>query len=202
MIIKIEDNNTALKRSNYKVQGKMKQTSSNHFQNKGNVLTKDPSLTFRQPHKEDGAAVWDLIKSAGVLDLNSAYSYLMLCEYFTDTCVVAEFEDEIVGFVSAFRPPSNPEAIFVWQVAVAGSQRGKKLGTSLIRELLQRDACEDVRFLEATVSPSNVPSQSLFKGIARDLNTHCEISECFSAELFPENGHEAEWTYRIGPLKE
>lgn len=63
-----------------------------------------------------------------------------------------------------------------------------------------RKACENVRYLQATVTPSNIPSQSLFKGLAKDLKCPCEVSACFDAELFPEIGHEAEETYRIGPF--
>jgi L-2,4-diaminobutyric acid acetyltransferase len=167
---------------------------------------KDPSQTsdgfcFRAPRKEDGPQVWRLIKEAGTLDLNSPYSYLMLCDVFSDTCVIAEEEDTIVGFVSAFLLPDSPDTVFIWQVAVDSSQRGKGLGKKLLREVLNRDACAGVRYLEATVSPSNRPSQSLFRSLARDYNTACRTRERYSEALFPGNGHESEWTFRIGPLK-
>lgn len=87
-----------------------------------------PSVCFRAPSKEDGAKVWELIKNTGTLDLNSAYSYLMLSEFLSDTCVIAEENKQIVGFVSAFRPPSDCDVIFVWQVAVHGSQRRNGIG--------------------------------------------------------------------------
>ena len=158
------------------------------------------SYHYREPTKEDGAEIWELIKSTGNLDLNSPYSYLMLCELFSDTCVVAEDNDQIIGFVSAFRPPGPRDTVFVWQVAVHDSYRGKGIGRELLKEVLKRDACESVNYLEATVSPSNLPSQTLFKGLAKHFNCSCEISECFSEEMFPETGHEAEETYRIGPF--
>ncbi|GGA37728.1 L-2,4-diaminobutyric acid acetyltransferase [Kroppenstedtia guangzhouensis] len=156
-------------------------------------------VRFRKPKVEDGAEVWKLIKEAGVLDLNSPYSYLMLCKFFPETCVIAESQGKIVGFVSAFLPQTGKDTVFVWQVAVDPSQRGKGLGKALLKELLSRNACSDVRYLEATVSPSNLPSQSLFKGLAKELETDCKIFECFSEHLFPNPGHESEWTYRIGP---
>lgn len=158
-------------------------------------------VQLRKPTEEDGAKIWQFIQNTGNLDLNSAYCYLMLCKFFPDTCVVAEKNEQIVGFVSAFRQPDAEDVIFVWQVAVASSQRGKGLATSLVKELLQRKACADVRFLEATVSPSNVPSQSLFKGLARFFRTNCEITECFSSKHFPVSGHEEEWIYRVGPFE-
>lgn len=157
-------------------------------------------VKFRKPVEEDGAEVWKLVKRAGVLDLNSSYSYLMLCKFFPETCVIAEDNGQIVGFVSAFLPQTAEETVFVWQVAVDASQRGKGLGKTLLRELISREACSDVQYLEATVSPSNRPSQSLFKSFAKELDTECKIFECFSEDMFPDDGHESEWTYRIGPF--
>ncbi|RXT04921.1 diaminobutyrate acetyltransferase [Ammoniphilus sp. CFH 90114] len=155
---------------------------------------------FRKPRKEDAAEIWKLIKGTRVLDLNSAYCYLMLCEWFPDTCVIAEEDQQIVGFVSAFRPPNKPDVIFVWQVAVQESMRGKGLGKKLLQELLERDECENIHYLEATVSPSNLASQSLFQSLAQQLNCSCCVQECFSVDMFPEPGHEAEQIYRIGPI--
>src|SRR5690625_1790424 len=57
------------------------------------TITKtDPgdNVVLRQPVIADGAAIWSLIRDTGVLDVNSAYSYLMLSKFFTQTCVVAE----------------------------------------------------------------------------------------------------------------
>jgi len=157
-------------------------------------------LLFRTPTKEDGADVWKLIKKTGNLDLNSAYCYLMLCEFFADTCVVAERNKQIVGFISSFIQPNANDTLFVWQVAVDPSQQGNGLGKALLRELLKQSSGKGIQYVEATISPSNLPSTSLFKGLARDLSTKYESSECFSPNLFPEPGHEAEITYRIGPF--
>ncbi|OLN22295.1 diaminobutyrate acetyltransferase [Domibacillus antri] len=158
------------------------------------------SCRFRKPAKEDGAGIWELIKSTGTLDVNSAYSYLMICEFFPDTCIVAEKDQQIIGFVSAFRPPQSRDTIFVWQVAVHESERGKGMGKKLLQELLSRKSCENVHYLEATVSPSNLPSRSLFTSLAKQLKCSYTVSDCFSEDMFPEPGHEAEPIYRIGPF--
>jgi len=157
-------------------------------------------ILFREPCEEDGPKIWGLVKSTGKLDLNSVYSYLMLCKYFSGTCIVVEHYNEIAGFLSAFQPPANPDVIFVWQVAVASSKRGMGLGTALLRNLLRREACRGTRFLETTVTPSNIPSQCLFRGLAQKLGTQCKVTECFSADLFPGGNHETELLYRIGPF--
>lgn len=155
---------------------------------------------FRKPTLEDGSAVWKLVKSTGVLDLNSSYSYLMWCQNFGQTSVVVEQDDEIVGFVSGFIKPEKPDRLFIWQVAVDESQRGKGLASKMLQHILERDSCQNVHFVEATVTPSNIASQKLFRRLARNLDTHIHVSKCFGADDFPEEGHEDELTHEIGPF--
>lgn len=156
---------------------------------------------FCKPDKEDGADVWKLIKHTGVLDLNSSYSYLMWCEIFSETSIVAKREGKVVGFISGFIQPDSPDTLFIWQVAVNESERGKGLGTKMLFQLLGRNFCEEVKYLEATVSPSNAPSKYLFNGLAKKLNTDCSVSDYFSSTDFPQKGHEDELKFRIGPFK-
>lgn len=156
---------------------------------------------FRKPTKHDGSVVWQLIKNTKVLDLNSSYSYLMWCEIFSDTSIVAERNGEIVGFISGFFHPNTTGKLFIWQVAVSESERGKGLATKMLYQLLNRTACGTVQYIEATVSPSNKPSQSLFKGLAKKLETDCNISDYFLSEDFPAEGHEDELLFKIGPIK-
>ncbi|HET7522139.1 MAG TPA: diaminobutyrate acetyltransferase [Bacillales bacterium] len=155
---------------------------------------------FRKPNEEDGADVWTLVKGTGILDLNSSYSYLMWCKYFRDTSVVVEKGGRIVGFISGFIKPAAPDVLFIWQVAVDESQRGKGLATRMLRHLLKRPVCENVHYLEATVSPSNRASQQLFTRFADKLDTACEIKDCFTEDHFPEEGHEDERSFHIGPF--
>lgn len=156
-------------------------------------------LTFEKPTVEEGKDMWKLVKHS-TLDLNSSYKYIMMCEYFADTCVVAKENGKVVGFVTAFIPPEQQDMVFVWQIGVDSSQRGKGVASRILNALLEREVCKDVKYLEATVTPSNKASQSLFRRLAREHNTACVVKECFSEDLFPENGHEEELTFRIGPF--
>ena len=141
-----------------------------------------------------------IVEESKVLDVNSSYSYLMWSKYFNETSIVAECEDEVIGFVSGFRQPTSLDTLFVWQVAIDLDFRGLGLATKLIEQLLKQLG-DDVSYLEATVTPSNIPSSKLFKGIAEKNNTDCSIFECFSEDQFPDPSHEAELTYRVGPIK-
>ncbi|MBM7598875.1 L-2,4-diaminobutyric acid acetyltransferase [Virgibacillus halotolerans] len=170
---------------------------------KVNVKEPETKFHFRKPNKEDGAPVWELVKQTGVLDLNSSYSYIMWCEIFSETSIVAEREGKIVGFISGFIHPDTRDTLFIWQVAVNESEQGQGLATKMLFELLNRDFDQQLDYLEATVSPSNTPSNHLFWGLANKLESNCVISDYILAEDFPneEEDHEEEILFRIGPIK-
>lgn len=156
---------------------------------------------LRKPSASDGTQVWELVKKAGTLDLNSVYSYIMLCDIFRDTCVIAVQQDIIVGYMSAYRRPDLPDTLFVWQAAVDSSQRGKGLGKEMLRELLNREENEWIRFVEATIGPENIASRRLFTGLGEEKNAQCQLSEYYPASYFPEgSGHEPELLLRVGPF--
>lgn len=157
-------------------------------------------IRFREPTAEDGAAMFDIVREGGVLDENSSYAYLMMADRFADTCVVAEHEGEAVGFVLAFRPPRDPDVVFVWQIGVHSKMRGQGLARRILLYLVERDACVGVRYMETNITPSNTASQRLFRSFARHVgHARVEQREGYDAGIFPD-GHESEDLYRIGPF--
>lgn len=185
---------------------------SGHHSNQKNIISHsdNPSseeVIFRPPGKEDGAGLLKLVHQLGVLDINSAYAYMLIGEHHAGTSVVAEIDGELVGFISAYLLPADPETVFVWQVGVAEAGRGKGLATRMLVEILKRPACADVRYLDTTIGPTNEASQALFRGLARRLDAPLDETELFSAELFdafdegePHAPHEPEILFRIGPF--
>jgi L-2,4-diaminobutyric acid acetyltransferase len=155
---------------------------------------------IRQPRASDAAGVWGLVQKTPVLDANSAYAYLLLCTDFADTGAIAETRGGIVGFALGYRPPTRPDTWFVWQVAVAEGHAGRGLGGSLLDWVFENTRAEGARFLEATVTPSNEASWSLFRAFARRHGAGFREGSAFPSDLFPDAGHEAEVLIRIGPL--
>lgn len=142
-----------------------------------------------------------IVKDSGVLDVNSAYSYLMWGKYFSETSCVALNDNKVIGFVSGFIQPEQTDTLFVWQIAIDSDFQGKGLATQLLEELLSQLKHKNINFLEATVTPTNIPSSKLFHKIANNHNTDCTIKTCFTKEQFPDKTTEEEQTHRIGPLK-
>jgi L-2,4-diaminobutyric acid acetyltransferase len=161
----------------------------------------DDDLRIRTASMADGAAVHRLVVGSEVLDVNSSYAYLLFLDRFGATSVVAETDDEgIVGFVTGFRPPESPDVIFVWQVAVDATMRGRGLARRMLDTLVGLEACRGVRFLETTVTPTNAPSRALFASFARGMDAEHTVSPYIEAGMFPEPGHEDEELHRIGPF--
>jgi L-2,4-diaminobutyric acid acetyltransferase len=164
------------------------------------------SLDLRSPTSFDGAAIWQLVHDSGVLDINSRYAYLLLTRDFASTCVVAQrrvagAQDEaIVGFLSAYFRPEHLDTLFVWQVGVSRDARRQGLGRRMLEHLLSRDVCRRMKYLEATVSESNVASRRLFQSLARDRSVPFAFEAGFDADLFGSDQHEPEPLMRIGPF--
>lgn len=156
-------------------------------------------IVYRPATPTDGREMWHFVKQAGVLELNQSYAYILLCQHFGNTCLVAETDEKMVGFVLAYVPPRQPDTVFVWQIGVARDVRGRGVGLHLLRHLLALDGCRNVQYIEASITPSNKPSQSLFRAFARKWGVSCRKLPFFPSEFFPEQ-HEPEYLYRIGPL--
>lgn len=157
-------------------------------------------IQLRKPVLQDGPKIFRLAKSVGNLDVNSCYYYLLICQKFTDTCVVATQKEELIGFLTAFRDPNHAETLFIWQIAVSARERNKGIAKTMLNNLLQRDFDPEFQFIETTVTPSNTASQALFRNFAKELQSEINDQSFFEKELFSENGHEPEHLFRIGPL--
>lgn len=177
----------------------IKATTSSQVRQNGDVA-KTNLVSFRMPTKQDGLAIHQLIKQCPPLDLNSVYTYLLLCEHFPQTCVVAEVDGQLRGFVSAYIHPSHADVLFVWQVAVHEKARGMGLGQSMLQALLKRSSTRQVRFVETTVGPDNVPSRRMFQAVAKSCDAGIQESNLFESELFGPGGHDDECLLRIGPI--
>ena len=109
--------------------------------------------------------------------------------------MVAEENKKIVAFSSGYIPPLRPDTFFSWEVIVAKDYRGNGLQKTM---LLNQISQKNVRFLEATVNPSNEVSIKNYREIAQLLNAQCRETLLFAEEDFENDGHEAEVLFRIG----
>ncbi|HEY7774854.1 MAG TPA: diaminobutyrate acetyltransferase [Marinagarivorans sp.] len=159
-----------------------------------------PETVFRKPEKADGMRVHDLIGQCPPLDPNSSYCNLLQCTHFADTCVAAERDGELVGFISGYCPPNKPNTLFVWQVAVSESARGCGLASQMLEQLLARDECRGVHYIETTITADNAGSWALFTKLSERLETQLERSTYFDKHEHFQDRHDSELLARIGPF--
>jgi L-2,4-diaminobutyric acid acetyltransferase len=171
------------------------ETQTNHFQ-----FDTLPSVKFRSPTVHDGHAVTALIKNSPPLDNNSAYCNLLQCTHFAQTCVIAESDNRIVGWLSAYIPPNQLDHIFVWQLAVHQEARGKGLAKHLLSALLNRQALAKVRYLITTITQDNQASWSVFERFATSHQLHLDKTPYFEKEPHFNGVHETEFLAKIGPF--
>ncbi|OIO71079.1 MAG: hypothetical protein COW19_00460 [Zetaproteobacteria bacterium CG12_big_fil_rev_8_21_14_0_65_55_1124] len=62
---------------------------------------------FRSPTANDSQVVRKLFQLCGGVGISSRQCYLILCEHFASTCVVAEQGNNIVAFMSAHILPER-----------------------------------------------------------------------------------------------
>lgn len=158
------------------------------------------NFEFSGPSADDAGPIADLIASCPPLDPNSLYCNLLQCTHFAGTCIKAERAGILEGWISGYRPPEDPEAMFVWQVAVHERARGLGLGVAMLDALLRRPSAAGARRLITTVTPSNQPSRRMFAAFARSREACVDVLPFFDRERHFAGRHESEELISIGPL--
>ena len=151
--------------------------------------TRKPIL--RRPEATDGAAIWALVRACAPLDENSMYANLIQADHFRDTCVVAELDGEIVGWISGHMIP-NADSFFVWQVAVSPAARGLGLGKKMLLELINRDEVASAEDLKTTITKDNNASWALFRSFARDVGGDLADEPHFERDDHFDGAHDTE----------
>jgi len=161
--------------------------------------TEQSTMVFRAPTLQDGMALYQLVENCPPLDLNSSYLYFLQASHFADSCMLAELNGEIVGFVSGYRRPDDMQNLFIWQVAVSEKARGQGLAKRLITKLISAQIHSNTQLnaLSCTISPSNKASQGLFKSLAKQYGLNLDVCDFIKVEHFAGQDHEAEQEYTL-----
>src|SRR5690606_20414192 len=155
---------------------------------------------LRQPEASDGAAVWQLVSECAPLDRNSMYCNLLQCDHFADTSIIAEHDGDIIGWISAYIVPNEPDTLFIWQVAVAERARGLGLAGRMLQGLLDRAARGGVTALKTTITDDNEASWALFRRFAAAQGAPLEREAHFRRDEHFAGRHATEHMVTIGPF--
>lgn len=167
--------------------------------NARNDLSLD-DVEFRHPLPTDGYPLNQLVAASPPLDTNSVYCNLLQCLHFADTSVAAVHRGKLVGFISAYYPPVEPETLFIWQVVVAESLRGTGLAKRMLHWLVNQPETEKATSLATTITPDNRASWALFGSFARDCGAIPHKAVLFDTQTHFSGHHPDEYLLRIAPL--
>ncbi|MCQ1060676.1 diaminobutyrate acetyltransferase [Photobacterium sp. ZSDE20] len=159
-----------------------------------------PKWNFREPNRNDGDDVYRLIANCPPLDMNSSYCNFLQSTHFSKTCILAEKNSEIAGFISAYQKPDEQNVLFVWQVAVAPFYRGKGLAFVMLKALLGRKGLENITVVETTITKENEASWTLFQKLDLLHGKLGEVTTFLDEKDHFKDKHDTEYLYRI-PLK-
>ncbi|MGF1733847.1 diaminobutyrate acetyltransferase [Photobacterium satsumensis] len=153
--------------------------------------------SLRAPNRSDGDDIYRLIAECPPLDMNSAYCNFLQSAHFSRTCILAEHNSEIAGFISGYQKPDEPNVLFVWQVAVASAFRGKGLAFSMLEALMNREGLENLTAVETTITKENEASWALFKKLDSLHGNLSEVTTFLDEQSHFNGKHDTEYLYRI-----
>ena len=157
------------------------------------------TIAFRAPRPDEGALLWELARDSERLDLNTPYAYMLWARDFHATTLVADVDDEIVGFVTGFWRPEEAGTLMVWQIAVAEEHRGHGIAGRMLDALVEQTGATT---LETTITRANEASVRLFAAFAERFGAQHTVRDLFDEEHFPEDDQwQAELLHRITPLQ-
>jgi L-2,4-diaminobutyric acid acetyltransferase len=156
-------------------------------------------LTVRPTTASDGAILQELVQSTRLLEPISGYGYVLLADLFGQTSAIAEQSERFVGCVVGLRHPRQPHGLFVWQIGVHPSAQRRGVAHAMLDAILARPGNADIHQLFATVAPTNMASEAMFRGFAERYGAKLQWIGGYPADLFPDP-HEAERLFCISGL--
>ena len=114
--------------------------------------------------------------------------------------MIAELDGVIVGWISAFIPPDDPHTLFVWQVAVGESARGRGVAKKMLNELFARPVCTDVTGLKTTITAENEASWSLFNSFAENMDAELDHEPHYKEDMHFGGKHATEYMVTISDI--
>ncbi|CAG9296440.1 diaminobutyrate acetyltransferase [Celerinatantimonas diazotrophica] len=154
-------------------------------------------VVFKKPTMADGYAVNQLIKNSPPLDTNSSYCNLLQCSHFADTSIGAYHAEQLVGFISGYNLPQQPNTLFIWQVAVSQKMRSQQIAKRMLHALI---AQVKPVFIHTTITQDNAPSRALFASFAKANNTMMNEQPYMDKDHHFNQEHPSEALIVIGPL--
>jgi len=118
---------------------------------------------IKETKQDDFLKVYEFVSNCKPLENYSEHFYKIIIRYFGNSCFIAEFDNNIVGFIMGFSSQVNKKKFFVWQIGIFSKYRGKEVGKKLLDKIEMAAKELDCKIMELTVDPKNIPSYRFFE---------------------------------------
>lgn len=120
-------------------------------------------INIKNVFQKDFLKVYSFVKDCKPLKPYAEHFYKIILRYFGNTCYIAEYKNDLVGFVMGFFSQTQNNTYFLWQIGVHPSMQGKGVGEFLLKKIENRLMENGCKRIELTIDPENYPSQNLFE---------------------------------------
>jgi L-2,4-diaminobutyric acid acetyltransferase len=131
---------------------------------------------IKKANEDDFLKIYKFVSNCKPLENYSEHFYKIMLRYFSNSCFIAEFNNDIVGFVMCFRSQVDKNKFFLWQIGVFSKYREKEVGKKLLNQIEQTARELGCKIIELTVDPENMPSHRFFEKNGY-LNVSCKEGE-------------------------
>jgi len=119
--------------------------------------------TIRKAKEEEFLNVYEFVSRCNLLESYDEHFYKIMLRYFGNSCFVAEYNDNIVGFVLGIVSQVHDKTYFMWQIGVDKSIREQGIGKMLLETVEKEVKKLGCNRVELTIAPKNIPSKRLFE---------------------------------------
>lgn len=120
-------------------------------------------IIIRKAKEEEFLNVYEFVSRCNLLENYAEHFYKIMLRYFGNSCFIADYNGDIVGFVLGFVSQIYDKTYFLWQVGVDESMRGEGIGKMLLETVEKEMRKLGCNRIELTIYPKNIPSKRLFE---------------------------------------
>jgi len=119
--------------------------------------------TIRKAKEEEFLNVYEFVSRCNLLENYAEHFYKIMLRYFCNSCFVADYNGNIVGFVLGFVSQVHDKTYFLWQIGIDESIRERGIGKMLLEKVEEEVRKLGCNRIELTIDPKNIPSKRLFE---------------------------------------
>lgn len=116
------------------------------------------NFKFRHPDENDAPLIQELARKCPPLDVHTAYTYWVICKFFSESCIIAEDDGVPFAYITAIE---TDDTVFIWQICISEKYRGMKISALLIDFVVKYAEAKN-KLVSVSIDRKNTASNSAF----------------------------------------